>query len=104
MALYSLYISPITYAPILCTIYPMFVYIMLLYIPLPANNKALKKLGDISYEVYIVHGIVVLYLLDLLNGVCLLFTGLGISIFISVYLNKVSAFYIKKIIKWRKIC
>lgn len=103
MALYSLYISPMTYAPILCTIYPLFVYIMLLYIPMPANNKALKKLGDISYEVYIVHGIVVLYLLDLLNGVYLLFAVLGISIFISVYLNKVSAFYIKKIIKWRKI-
>ena len=66
-------------------------------------GKALKKLGDISYEVYIVHGIVVLYLLDLLNGVCLLLAVLGISIFISVYLNKVSAFYIKKIIKWRKI-
>ena len=77
---FLIYISPITYAPILCTIYPMFVYIMLLHIPLPANNKALKKLGDISYEVYIVHGIVVLYLLDLLNGVCLLFTGLSISI------------------------
>lgn len=44
-----------------------------------------------------------LYLLDLLNGVCLLLAVLGISIFISVYLNKVSAFYIKKIIKWRKI-
>ena len=55
------------------------------------NNKLMVSLGNISFEFYLVHFVVLLYLRPYVNNIFLLsFIGIIISIVASIYLNLIT--------------
>lgn len=96
VAIYSLYVSPITYAPFLCAFYPLLFYLILRLFEIK-HCAFLAFLGKISYELYVVHGIFIYYLHDKLRDYKLLIPVLLLSVISAYIINRiVSSIKIKK--------
>lgn len=89
VALYSLYARPIVYAPFLCTLFPVFLYLTLCVIRI-SKVAVIGFVGRISYELYVVHGIFVYYLHSFFQGFTLFAVVTVGSVLTSFYLNKLS--------------
>ena len=88
-ALYSLYVHPIVYAPFLCTLFPVFLYLTLCVTGLP-QNELIDFVGRISYELYVVHGVFLFYLHSFFQGFTLFVIVTAGSVLTSFYLHKLS--------------
>jgi peptidoglycan/LPS O-acetylase OafA/YrhL len=80
-------------------LYPLFIYLMLKKVYIP-NNKILLLLGKISYEVYLIQGISIIFLRSELfyikNDYLYIITTVLITVVLAFLINTASSIIIKK--------